>query len=728
MPRTFKIISRLVCFSVSAAFAFQSAMWAKNSSNLFKPIYISYSSIVKFKAISNAHLNSSSYIKLNNQEEITFKEQIANLEKKIESTKPKVVARVKSRKVASQAIIKDRSKVVVVSKIDLKLYELNNQKNINKISYLTTKLDWQIESLEKLASTIDIEDKESSVKVASHTIKDEVEDDITTNASSLKKNEAQSIQKVDTQKIPEVQVTKATINDENDDQEKEISKERIHERMVFPTELDDESVTTQNQIQNVDPEVEELNKFPKEVKDGVSNRVSDAIKRTALSMPTQVSHKQIEKDESIQNNSDDDIYVAYNSADVTTQKNSTATPKDESSLEEPNEDSRSGFLADNLSQINVSLKSVNLLDGSSYELKGFELAPEYDRNLRWSDEGSGIFKLSMQINSNNASTRMSALHSEIVYTRSEAVSFIGQSDFEIVTFNRESFEKFLVDQQLDVIQGGYLLVRMDESVRNVEIASDHPYKKAVMFTDDFKLTDDLANTEYVLFIGVKPGNILLQSISDLGEPLDKIVPIYPDELTYEFLRYKSQERQTLEIRERNVLGLESSKSTVEERELSLFNRKSTASKIGPGAFEMERPLLPFGMRRLVEAKHYEDTIYISSWDKEIMDIPSSDYISLVFGKFGINSLEDQCMLQFNFKKAVASFTYSIEGINGGVASDIVFLDSNGKDNGEVSEKSISAFILGTEMGMVNARIDYTDSTTDSFTSVCAPGTYFVEQN
>ncbi len=110
-----------------------------------------------------------------------------------------------------------------------------------------------------------------------------------------------------------------------------------------------------------------------------------------------------------------------------------------------------------------------------------------------------------------------------------------------------------------------------------------------------------------------------------------------------------------------------------------------------------------------------------------MTVPSSDTISQILRYNGLDDLNGQCLTQINFRKGVHKIAFEGEGAGGTFPVQARFLDKNGQVYEEPTETARNAFLTGTDAGVMNVRVDYVDSTTDSFTTYCSLGTLIVEQ-
>ncbi len=508
---------------------------------------------------------------------------------------------------------------------------------------------------------------------------------------------------------------------------------------AVPATSANENVDTQNETNAEVPSLEEIQEeelAPTNVErpaaipqqGNVSATVQESIKRAMQTMPTRPVNIQPEK---IEPEEDTQEMVAFEYPKAPAQSEIALNMATQGESEQKVQDSKApgeGFLAnqEERAQVIVSPSLIDLVKGESEPLKGFEVSPDYNKSLRKDDNGKGKVVLSMRPSEGRAVVRTRVFSTDTLVTRVDLSFLYGSTEVQVPVFEKSSFDAFVADKVPDYQFGGHLLVKFGDGIETVNIDKD--YLKAIFLDSNLKETENQQDAEYVLFLGVVPGNVLLSSSGVKGQrPLDKIVAVFSEDLSFEHLGFSAPEEQQIEMQEMNLFGSSHSGLSISENEMSLFNRKTNMQQIGQNAFQFERPALPLGMRRLIELKHLQDTVYLGSWDLDKLTVPSADTISQILRYNEMDELTGQCLAQINFRKGVHKFSFEGEGAGGTFPVQARFLDKDGQVYQEETETVKNAFLTSNDAGVINVRVDYVDSTSDAFTTYCSLGTLIVEQ-
>ena len=374
-------------------------------------------------------------------------------------------------------------------------------------------------------------------------------------------------------------------------------------------------------------------------------------------------------------------------------------------------------------QFILRAKEINLSTHKSRSANAFEFVPDYDRAERLDDQTSGEIAIAYSL-SGEMNTQTGIVQAQgMIPTRVELNLGVTKG-IEVPLINEEGIQKFLVKQGLS-IEGNLLMVALDASIVDTEI--DSRFAQRFYFNQNFKPQTNAAGASYVLYAGVKTGNILIRYLLNNKEVAQKIVYVGDGEMYYEDPSFSKSERETFTFTTRSLLGQKKKELVIDGNAISYFNTTNTAKKKTLNAYEVKVPTLANGMRKYLEFKHLKDSVFVGSWNEKDIEIPGNDFIGKVLEMNQISSLKERCVVQVNLSKDLREFKANGKNRSGEMFVETSFLDKDGnfsKDSSELAEK---AFIVGDMEGLMNVKLDYTDGSTEFLKTFCSEGTYLVEQ-
>ena len=381
-------------------------------------------------------------------------------------------------------------------------------------------------------------------------------------------------------------------------------------------------------------------------------------------------------------------------------------------------------LPDMTTQVEFTIKAreINLNTLKSRQAFGFEFVPDYDRSERADDQTAGEIKLGYAL-SGDVGTMTGVVQSQgLIPTRVE-LNLLNKG-INVPMFNEEGIQKFLEKKQADVV-GNLLLVAVDPSITDVEIDSDHQYK--IFLSEKFKLVDSQTNASYVLFLGVRTGNISLRYLLSNKESAQKIIYIGEGEMYFEDPDFVGTQRELYTFTTRSLLGKKVKELNINGSDISFFGTKTTAKKKALNAYELKIPELVDNSRKYLEFKHLGESLFVGTESTTDIEIPGKDFIGRVLQTNELSELGSRCMVQVNLTKDLRDIKASGKNKSGEMFVETTFLDNDGnfsRDNSELSEK---VFISGDMEGIFNVRLDYADGSTDFLKTFCSEGAYLIEQ-
>lgn len=282
-----------------------------------------------------------------------------------------------------------------------------------------------------------------------------------------------------------------------------------------------------------------------------------------------------------------------------------------------------------------------------------------------------------------------------------------------------------VFKRFEGIRGAMLLVELNESTDSIDI--DHKYVERILLNDRFKQVEEGDNYRFILYVGVEPGNTLIQYLTLDNEVGEKIVHLVEDHVFYESNTYIQSQKEKIELFETKLLGKKDLELNIDGDDVRYFNTGLGSKSIGLNLYEIERPILPLGMRKYIELKHLGESIYAGYMDNKSLHIPSREYLNYVMDTFKIGDLDNKCLIQINFDKNIVDMKVASESFKGPIGIEKLYLDKDGMFNTEASDFAKKVFMIGDTIGTINVEVEYADQSKDYIQSFCSSNTIIVEQ-
>lgn len=373
-------------------------------------------------------------------------------------------------------------------------------------------------------------------------------------------------------------------------------------------------------------------------------------------------------------------------------------------------------------QFFIRAREINLNTHKSHQAHSFEFVPDYDRAERNDDQSSGEINLGYSL-AGSMNTQTGIVQSKgMIPTRVE-LNLGSAKGIEIPLINEEGIQKFLQKQGLSV-KGNLLLIAVDPSIIESEI--DSTYSHRFFFDKNFKMLEGNAGASYVLYAGVKSGNVMLRYLLNNKESAQKIVYVGDGEMYFEDPDFSDSNRETFTFTTRNLLGQKKKELIIDGSLINYFNTSTNAKKKALNAYEMKVPVLVSGMRKYFEFKHLNDSVFVGSSEETEMEIPGNDFIAKVLDMNQVSSLKERCVVQLNLSKDIREIKANGKNKSGEMFVETSFIDNDGNFSRD-SELSEKAFVVGDMEGLFSVRVDYTDGSTEFLKTFCSEGTYLVEQ-
>lgn len=696
-----KVIATTTCFFVSAVLLSQA--YSLVESRLSSPS-IDTSAFTNLMANVEA-ISAPVETKTSNVEDKQITADIINvidkeLSKNIKATRYAVLPHINKAKKTVIAKVEMKKPLITNLSIDLTSYEIDNKELINLYAFEVEQIEYSTFEATKLASSYDEVKDEVAVKVAS-----------TENHESAP-IEADEVKTV--QPAPKKEVALA----------KEVVKEEVKEEA---DKADEELV-----MYDYSDKVTEAPSIKKDIDAKLYERpISNTVKRVidreighapvkklvALNTQKEVQQKvdQEEKltieDKEIDLNSEENIVYDYSQEQQASPKNEAAAFASSEALTTQN------------TQYTLRAKELNLNTQKLTQLSGFEFIPDYDRNERISDSSTGEIGLGYSI-VGGMNTQTGVIQGQgLIPTRIE-VSLGSMKGLEVPLLNEEGIQKFLQKQGASV-EGNLIMIAKNSNIIDTEIDTNYGIK--FFFDKNFKQVQQISSASYILYAGVKTGNILLKYLLANKESAQKIIYVGDGEMYFEDPSFKSSERETFVLTTRNLLGQKKKELSISGDAISFFNTNNIAKKKALNAYELKIPTLVSGMRKYLEFKHLSDSIFVGTDEEKEIEVPGSDFIGKVLEVNRVNSLKDHCVVQINLAKDLVGMTANGKNLSGEMFVETSFLDKDGNFSHENADNADKAFVVGEMEGQINVKFDYTDGSSQFLKTFCSEGTYLVEQ-
>lgn len=443
---------------------------------------------------------------------------------------------------------------------------------------------------------------------------------------------------------------------------------------------------------------------------------------TAIGRKVVNEQVQVESSEGVVESSDDILKQALASEESTVYDYST------SAMAAPTETRAQGFLgttkADDITTVTFKIraKEINLNTQKVKTAIGYEFVPDYDRTERSDDQTSGEITLGYSL-AETTSTQTGVIQSiGMIPTRVE----LNLADQGIVVplINEEGIQKYLQKRGLDIV-GNLVMSAIDNSISDVELDSE--YQAKIFLTKNLKTLTTKDGADYVLFLGVKTGNVLLKYLLANKESAQKIIYVGDGEMYFENPDFVSGQRELYTLTTRSLLGKKIKELNIDAGMVSFFGSKSSSKKRALNAYELKAPEMIYGTRKYLEFKHLGSTLFMGVNNSTELEVPSEDFIGKVLEVNQLSDLGERCMVQINLSRDIRDIKIGGKNRSGEMFVETTYLDRDGNFSRENSELAEKVFIVGDLEGIFNTRMEYTDGSVEFLKTYCSEGSYIVEE-
>lgn len=375
----------------------------------------------------------------------------------------------------------------------------------------------------------------------------------------------------------------------------------------------------------------------------------------------------------------------------------------------------------------VSLNKKMMTNDFNY----FTFQPAYESTfgsgVGYDDNGEGSIKISEVFNSSMSVLRGTFVKRDYINIKTDLSIDELNSDIYIPMITRESFNQFISSKKINGL-GAHLLIELDDETD--EVFLDNESEAIFFFNEDFREVDEGDEYQYILYVGLAPRNTLMRfSTLNSKEIAEKVIHLSEDEIFFDANKYIQSKLEILKLSEKNLLSQTDLELSINDDNIKFYNKPDIGIKsMGPGFYKYQRPLMPRGFRKYIDLFYDGQKIFVGSWDGEKnVEVPSRDFVSLIFNYYNVDELDGRCLVQVNLSEPVKDIKMEGETSRGPMNIDVSYLTKNGEMRDESTEQTNKFFVLGEGQGVINYKVEYLDGSIDIQQTYCSDKTYLVEQ-
>lgn len=371
----------------------------------------------------------------------------------------------------------------------------------------------------------------------------------------------------------------------------------------------------------------------------------------------------------------------------------------------------------------ISAISLNLDNHSQAPLRDFEVSFAYaPDNIERSYNSDFIF-VKNNLNSGFGAIRIEIQAKDhIPTTTTLALGDIENSQFLIPVFNSFALMKFF-DVHKFYHTDGALLLALEDSEQEIEI--DSLYKTKLYFDEQLNITE--TQKKYIFYSGLTPGPRTIQILDKSNNIATYVVVIEYDKIHFERVSLLQKNEKTLILDEMPVVGKSGIPYDIDPKNITYYNTKVHASKIGVNKYSFFLPIRSYAMREYFRIQDRFGEFYIGTApDKLRVLIPSEYLVNEVYKSYSIEGINRNCLILFNLSESIDNVEASFKG-EFVSEPEIKFIDKDGLIENEPSQYTIGMSILGSGHGTVELKLNYLNQTADYLNSFCTPNVMIVEQ-
>lgn len=371
-------------------------------------------------------------------------------------------------------------------------------------------------------------------------------------------------------------------------------------------------------------------------------------------------------------------------------------------------------------EIQIQAERVDF-SGKEVSIQRFEVIPFDDENEIISADSEGMIKMNM----GEAQSRLISLRAEGYLTTDIKISS-DNPDMSVPMLAQEELELLLNRYKLHG-EGAYLAVQLDDEIKNVVL--DKPYESKVFLDNHFKIVAQDKAPQFVLFIGIAPGNTMIGYDFSNDKKINKIVYLSESELYVDNEGFEKKTDFEYSLYTKELMGQGKTPLNVSGDLVASFNDNQTSKKSTLNSYEFKDLVTSKNEANYFELRLPEHNIFFTARDRSEIELPSKTYYNEILAQFNLDQLKESCVVQLNLnnQKKIDLLKFNGRSYQGFENIDLIALDNDGSLGSEVSDTTKKIFLSGNAQGVINLKLKYTDGTIDYEQTYCSPGIYLVEQ-
>lgn len=540
------------------------------------------------------------------------------------------------------------------------------------------------------------------------------------------------LEKISAFNFEKISIAKIVFNPFTIEQKNEIKKEEVVEiknnigpiEPVVENENNDDIKMyeySNNESKKEETSLNTQNTFEKKLfSKPLSNTVKNAINRAISAAPV------IKKSAPIVKESLNKIKIENEEIDLNSESNVVYDYSQDIKSATARKETTSNFLSTEKIQnisYKLTVKEFNLDTHKVDQSKDFEFVSDFDRSDIKSDYSNGVLLFEYPLTADQNIITGVISKRGFVPTRLD-LSLNSHKGLEAPMLEEESFKNFLKNNKLDE-DGSYVLTLLNKSIVDTDI--DVEYSAKIYLNTDLKIVDDKNEASYTLFTNVKSGNFLIKHLLTNKDIAQKIAHVGEGELFYDDSSIVVGRRETYTLTSKLLMTNKNKELVLDTGSIGYFNSKNPVKKIALNTYEVKAPSIVDGMRKYLEIKNLGIPMFIGSYNNYNLEVPSKDFIGKVFEMANLNTLNERCMVQINLKKQIDDIKIGGKNLAGEMFIQKMFLDAEGNFSEENFELAEKIFISGDMEGVINAKLEYSDGSSEILKTFCSQGSYLVEQ-
>lgn len=481
------------------------------------------------------------------------------------------------------------------------------------------------------------------------------------------------------------------------------SEEAEDDLQVF--EYSENAAIKEPKIQEVVPVI------PRYADAKISDSVLSVIKRE---IRPELKAKNIKHHEPNQSSDEESMSALTEAADSITSK--------DSSLKKP--DLKNAFIETPVAgatKIEYQILARTIEPGkNSAEAFGFEFIPHYERNERTPDS-SGEIKLEYSIvGSQNVVSGLLLKHGH-VDTQIDLDLDATSLKTVVPLIETEKFESFLQKNKLSA-SGSYILVNMTKGYFDVEVDGSNAQK--IILNSKFMPIKKEEKGTFIFVSGVSFGNNFVRLKTESGWT-QKIINNQENMITYIDEETKESSEQTLELYTESKSG-KLVELNVASDKVKLLSSKNQVRKISTNKIMFKTQETLSTQKNYLEITK-ESPVFVGVTGDELeIQVPTQREKELIMTEFGLNSLEQGCIIQINSGQDIQNLKVGGPAEVGEVFTQVLFGDKEGNLSTEISEWTNKAYIYGDRTGVMNIQVEYSSGGKRMTNTYCSNDVYLLE--